>query len=155
MRFAVWLLVAVGCDGGARRKTEEIKPIPVGPYVVHYDCFHSDEPFGKGSQYRNTTYDLGAATLASQSYELSGEVGPTAPPPPPQPTITPLAPSRVVRIEAAVKAVLRGGPYKPELPGPEGTPCTLKIEADGREVFTLEKAATEQPDLTTDLVRAL
>jgi hypothetical protein len=153
MRIAccVVLVAAAACDQG-KKSDKPIRPIPVGPYVVHYDCFHSNEPFGKGSQYRNATYDLGAKTFSSQAWELKGEVG--EPNVPPAPTVTPLDPSRTAQILAAVQEVLRGGPYKPEYPVPEGTPCTLKIVADGREVFTLEKAATENKDAVSDLLHA-
>ena len=58
-------------------------------------------------------------------------------------------------INAAVEKVLRGGPYKPEYPVPEGTPCTLVIQANGKEVFKLEKAATDNPDDVSELVRTL
>ena len=147
------LLVLTACDRGEKPK----KPIAAGPYVVHYDCFHSDAPFGKGSQYRNQAFDLGARTYTSQFYERSGDVeAPDKPEPPiPPPVTKALADDHVVAINAAVEKVLRGGPYKPEYPVPEGTPCTLEITANDKQVFKIDKAAADEPDAVSELVRTL
>lgn len=154
MRTALVLVLALAaCDKGEKPK----KPIVAGPYVVHYDCFHSDAPFGKGSQYRNQAFDLGAKTYTRQFYERSGETEgsdqPEAPIPPPETKL--LAADRVTAINAAVEKVLRGGPYKPEYPVPEGTPCTLVISAGTKELFKIDKAAADEPDAVSELVRTL
>jgi len=156
MRTVALLLVLVAaCDRGEKPS----RPIPPGPYTVRYDCFHSDQPFGSGSQYRNQAFDLGARTYTRQFYELSGEEpAPNQPEPsqtPPPPETRPLAAERVLAINAAVEKVLRGGPYKQELPVPEGTPCTLVITAGPKEVFKIEKAAADEPDAVSELVRTL
>jgi hypothetical protein len=151
--LAILLLAAASCDG---KKATPSKPITPGPYTVRYDCFHSDQPFGKGSQYRNQSFDLGARTYTRQFYELSGEdPGPEPAPPPPPPETKPLAADRVTAINAAVEKTLRGGPYKPEYPVPEGTPCTLVILAGDKELYKIEKAAADEPDAVSELVRTL
>ena len=154
MRAVLWTVLALGCDAGAPApKKTTTKPIAPGPYVVHYDCFHSDEPFGHGTQSRNTTYDLGRKTVTLLAWETKGDE--LAAPPdqkpsePPKPVVSELGSAHLARLEAAVAKVLSGGPYKPEYPVPEGTPCTLLVEAAGAEVFKLEK------DAATDLVLAL
>ena len=150
MRLAFVLLVLVaGCDKGAKPG----KPITAGPYTVRYDCFHSNEPFGKGSQYRNQSFDLGARTYTRHYYELTGEESEKPQLPPPE--TRPLAGDRVTAINAAVEKVLRGGPYKPEYPVPEGTPCTLLISAGPQELFKIEKADADEPDAVSELVRTL
>lgn len=152
MRTALLLLIVIAaCDKGEKPK----KPIAHGPYVVHYDCFHSDAPFGKGSQYRNQAFDLGAKTYTRQFYEKTGETPEQPDQPPPPPETHPLANDHVVKINAAVEKVLRGGPYKPEYPVPEGTPCTLVINAGDKEVFKIDKAAADEPDAVSELVRTL
>jgi hypothetical protein len=159
MRSAAALLIvlaAAACDRG-KKATPPPKPIAPGPYTVRYDCFHSDQPFGNGSQYRNQSFDLGARTYTRQFYELTGdEPPPDKPePPPPPPETKPLAAERVAAINAAVEKVLRGGPYKPEYPVPEGTPCTLVILSGDRELYKIEKAAADEPDAVSELVRTL
>jgi hypothetical protein len=152
VRTALALLLALAaCDKGEKPK----KPIVAGPYVVHYDCFHSDAPFGKGSQYRNQAFDLGAKTYTRQFYERSGDTPEQPDQPPPPPETQPLADDHVTKIHAAVERVLRGGPYKPEYPVPEGTPCTLVIDAGTKEVFKIDKAAADEPDAVSELVRTL
>ena len=153
MRTALLLIVLAACDKGEKPKKAKVG----GPYVVHYDCFHSDAPFGKGSQYRNQAFDLGAKTYTHQFYERSGEVdAPDKPEPPiPPPETKPLADDHVAKINAAVEKVLSGGPYKPEYPVPEGTPCTLVINAGTKEVFKIDKAAADEPDAVSELVRTL
>jgi hypothetical protein len=156
MRYAC-LLVVAACT----KATPPPKPLPQGPYVVSYNCFHSDEPFGKGSQYRNLSIDLGALTVTTQNYEVTGTELDRPPQPgvdprkPPAPTVAKLEASAAGRLRPLVEAVLRGGPYKEELPVPEGAPCTLAITAGGRQVFTIEKAYTNEPDAVTALVKAL
>lgn len=162
MRIAVWLVIAIGCDAGAptpKKASDTPKtPVPAGPYVVHYDCFHSDLPFGPGSQHRNLTYDLGIKKVTLLEWQTKGEVEElrpdTKPPEPPKPVVTDLSPRHVAALETAVVNVLRGGPYNPEYPVPEGTPCTLRIEASGKEVFKLEKAYTKEKDAPTALITA-
>jgi hypothetical protein len=138
---------------------DAVKGEPIGPFVVHYDCFHSNAPFGPGEQYRNLTYDLGARTVATQAWETTDD--PTKPllddkpKPPPKPVVAKLSASHVEAIEAAVAAVLRAGKLEPEYPVPEGTPCTLKIERAGKEVFSLAKASANKKDAATDLLKAL
>jgi hypothetical protein len=150
LAFALVLVVVAACDKGSKPG----KPIPPGPYTVRYDCFHSDQPFGNGSQYRNQAFDLGARTYTRQFYELTGE--PTDESLPiPAPETRPLAADHATKINAAVEKVLRGGPYKPEYPVPEGTPCTLLIQAAGKELFKIEKAAADNPDEVSELVRTL
>lgn len=150
LAFALLLGLVASCDKGSKPG----KPIPPGPYTVRYDCFHSDQPFGKGSQYRNQAFDLGARTYTRQFYELSGEPEDESLPVP-SPETHALAADRVTAINAAVEKVLRGGPYKPEYPVPEGTPCTLTIQAAGKELIKIEKAAADEPDAVSDLVRTL
>ena len=150
MRIALALIVLLAaCDKGARPP----KAVPPGPYTVRYDCFHSNEPFAKGSQYRNQSFDLGARTYTRHYYELTGEE--EEPPKLPDPETRPLAGDRVTAINAAVEKVLRGGPYNPEYPVPEGTPCTLIISAGPKELFKIEKADAEEPDAVSELVRTL
>jgi hypothetical protein len=146
--LALIVLVAA-CDRGEK----PIKPVPPGPYTVRYDCFHSNQPFSKGSQYRNQSFDLGARTYTRQFYELTGEESTQPELPPPE--TRPLAGDRVTSINAAVEKVLRGGPYKPEYPVPEGTPCTLLISAGPKELFKIEKAEADEPDAVSELVRTL
>jgi hypothetical protein len=146
------LLLAVGCDKGERSKTQ-LKAIPPGPYTVRYDCFHSNEPFGKGSQTRNQAFDLGARTYTRHFYEqveVSNEVRPLPPP-----ETQPLSGDRVTAINAAVEKVLRGGPYKPEYPVPEGAPCHLVISSGPKELFKIDKAYTKEPDAVSELVGTL
>jgi hypothetical protein len=155
MRIAVWIVLVIGCDAGAPPPRTQ-KAVPAGPYVVHYDCFHSDQPFGTGSQYRNVAYDLGAKKVTLVAWETKGNdmaaPPPAEAPPPPTPVVSELGAAHVARMEEAVGKVLRGGPYKPEYPVPEGTPCTLRIEAAGTEVFKLEKADTTEKDAASELV---
>ena len=152
MRTALLLILLAACDKGEKPK----RSIASGPYVVHYDCFHSDAPFGTGEQFRNQSFDLGAKTYSRQFYEQSGgDVTHEAPPPPPPPETKPLADGHVAKINAAVEKVLRGGPYKPEYPVPEGTPCTLVITKGDQELFKIDKAAADEPDAVSELVRTL
>jgi hypothetical protein len=137
------------------------RAVPPGPYVVAYDCFHSDMPFGKGAQTNNRSYDLGARTLTSLSYALKGDEDEHPPRPgdvdprKTPPTITVITPEHAAQIDAAVVRVLAGGHFEPENPVPEGTPCTLTITANGKQLFTIEKAYTKQADAVTALVQAL
>jgi hypothetical protein len=145
--------------------------VPHGPYIVDYNCFHSDMPWGKGSQTYNLSFDLGRKQISSLSYNDPGhgetavpahvEPGQGEPPlgqaaPPPKPTIAALAPARVAEIGGAVDKLLHGGPYREEYPPSEGTACTLKVRVDGAEpFFTLEKASTSEHDAASALVQAL
>jgi hypothetical protein len=146
VRTLVALMITfAACDKGAKPR----QPFPAGPYTVRYACLHKDEPFGNDWQSRDQSFDLGARTFTQQSFERSDEV-------PPPPETRPLAADRVVAINAAVEKVLSGGPYKPEFPVPEGTPCTLTITGPGgKSLFKIEKAAAENPDAVSDLVSTL
>jgi hypothetical protein len=180
MRVVPALALVIACDAGEKRPTSStsgsqqagsqltaavVKPVPPGPYVVRYNCFHSDMPFGKGAQHRDLTVDLAAKTWTLDAWELTGEEGNGPPPPPGQqpapegpvhePEVAVINVDSVAKVEAAVVAVLRGGPFKPEHPVPEGTSCVLLIEANGARLFELEKAYTKENDAATDLVKAL
>jgi hypothetical protein len=177
MRAALVLVVAFACDAGEKsppkrtpvpdpvttQSKDAAQPVKAEPYVIHYDCFHSDMPFGDGSQYRNLTVDLGAKTRTLDAWELTGHENDKPPEPPDygppkvehHPEVSPLGPEWIARIETAVAAVLRGGPFKPEFPVPEGTPCDLVIELNGKKLFELEKAYTKENDAATRLVEAL
>ena len=147
------LVAALGCDAGDKRKPKKI--IPVGPYIVLYECSHSMEPWGRGGAVRNIKVDLAAKQQELLDYEYSGEPTPT-PEPEHKPVVTPLTDSRVAAIQSAVVAALSGGPYKQELPVPEGTPCTLTIrDTTARELLRLEKAYTKEPDAASELVKAV
>jgi hypothetical protein len=150
---------------------DDVRATPVGPYVVHYNCFHSNAPFGPGEQYRNTTWDLGAGTVSYQAWETNeGAAQPDVPEPPqparkkpapvapklpPKPTVSKMPADRVKAAEAAVIEVLRAGELKPEYAVPEGTPCTLQIDTGGKAIFTLEKAFQKEKDAATALLQAL
>lgn len=158
-RAIVIAFALVACDQGAKKSAgtgsaTAGKAVPAGPYVVHFDCFHSDQPFGPGNQVRNASWDLGAKTMSVVAYEYNSDAPPAADAVH-APVVTPLPPDKVTQIETAVVAVLKGGPYKPEYPVPEGTPCTLRITAGGTEVMKLEKADVQQDDAATDLVKSL
>lgn len=134
-----------------------VKFVPPGPYVVRYDCFHSDQPFGPGNQVRNQSFDLGTKLHTLVEYQYSGEPPANGPDDASvhAPVVSPLSDPRVAMLERAAIAVLRGGPFKPEYPVPEGTPCELAISAGGTEVFKLEKAGTQEKDAASDLVNAM
>ena len=130
-------------------------PVPPGPYVVEYNCFHSDMPWGKGSQFDNRSYDLAAKKATAVAGRDDGVPKPE-PAPAPKPVVTKLSDERVQKLAAAVAKVLAGGPYAPELPVPEGSPCRLTIYGDKHAVaFAIDKAYTRQADDVTALVKQL
>ena len=134
------VLLLIGCDQGVKKAPHDPdKRVPPGPYVIRYDCFHSDQPFGPGNQIRNQSFDLGRKVRTTLAYEYSSDPLPAGASAVPRvPVDAPIADDKVKRLEAAVVKVLSGGPYKPEYPVPEGTPCDLAISAAGTEVFKLE-----------------
>jgi hypothetical protein len=132
-----------------------LKPIAPGPYVVSYDCTHSNMPFGPGGWSRSQSIDLAAHTWTSLEVTTTGkedDVPPDRRPAPPQPTVSKASASVVMLISAAVDKVLRGGPYLGEYPVPEGVPCVLAIRAGPTIVFQIEKAATAERDAVSELV---
>lgn len=149
MRHALLLVITVAaCDQGAKKKI-----VPPGPYIVRYDCFHSDQPFGAASSVRNLSFDLGAKTVTTLTYAYQSPLGADAPSPY-GPTVSPLLDPTPAMLEAAVIKVLRGGPYRPEYSASKDRPCELAISAGGVEVFKLAKAALHEQDAATDLVKA-
>ena len=161
-RALLLVFVLVACDQGAKKSagtgstagSGSARTVPAGPYVVRFDCVHSNQPFGPGTQVRNAAWDLGAKQLSVLAYEESGEPA-EADATERTPVVTPLSSDKVAQIEAAVVAVLRGGPDKPAHPQPRGTPCPLGLRAAGPEVVKLEKAEAQIDDAATDLVKTL
>jgi len=123
-----------------------------GPYIVAYDCSHMNAPFGEGGAVFRISYDLGAKTASTLSYEY-GKEGPTAIKH--VPVVKVLAAEKKATLEAAIGKVLGGGPFKPEYPVPEGTSCFLRIAAAGAAVFEVEKSNPQLHDAATDLIHLL
>ena len=133
------------------------QPVAPGPYVIAYDCSHSNMPFGKGGWYRNQSIDLGTNKWTILEVTITGEDEdrPGGPPPPPPPTVTPVSGPVKVQIATTLDRVLGGGPYRPEYPVPEGVPCRLTVSAAGAVVFAIDKADTKEADLVSELVELL
>lgn len=156
------LAVLAACHGDRGSPAPRTAP-PAGPYHIRYSCFHSDQPFGPGEQQSELVIDLGAKTRSLLETSRTDAPGATPPPrvaPPPDaapvPTVTRLSDATAAAIASAAQRVLAGGPYKPELPVPEGTSCTLSItQADGAKLFEIDKSRTEQADAVSELVQAL
>src|SRR5262245_1842460 len=129
------------------------KPVPPGPYVVAYDCFHSNQPFGEGSWSKSSSADLGAMQWTWLEVTRTTDDPQPNEPPPPQPTTAPVSAASAATLNAAIAKIFAGGPYKNEYAVPEGTPCTLSITAGGKKVFQIDKAFTNEKDAVNDLVR--
>ena len=132
------------------------KTLPEGPYIIKYDCSHSNQPFGEGGSVSNRSFDLKAGTLTVLAYEYHdpSKLPPGTKEPEHTPQVVPLSTQVIAKLDHAAKRVLAGGPYKPEYPVSEGTPCHLSIDANGKQLFAIDKAYTNQADAVTDLVKA-
>jgi len=132
------------------------RPVPAGPYLVAYDCSHSNMPFGKGGWSRSTSLDLAKrawTTLEVTSTGDEDDLPVATPPPPPRPTVSAASPAVADKIAAAVDKMLAGGPYRSEWPVSEGTPCTLAITTPaGAEVYRIDKAYNVEKDAVNDLI---
>jgi len=160
MRAALVLVLLAACHDDAPAPPPQPPPpppkvVPAGPYKVSYECSHSNEPFGKGGQVSNQTLDLGAKTRTTLAYTYDGDPAGPTPFVPPPPAVSQLSDPLVAMMNDAVIKVLSGGPYTPELPPSEGTPCLLTItNASGAQLFRIEKADHAQKDAVSELVRA-
>jgi hypothetical protein len=155
----VVVTVFAGCSAkGSAKDTPDKRDTqqagPPGPFVVAYDCSHSNMPFGPGGWSRSQSANLATHEWTLLEITTTTNTPTPTPPPPPEPTVKPMSVDVVAKLQHAVDAVLAGGPYKPEYPVPEGTPCTLTIKnADtGATVFTLAKADTALHDAVSDLI---
>ncbi len=132
-------------------------------------------PWGNGSQYQTTVYDLDAATLTHDSTDTPNRKD-DAPSPPPrlpgagagsaagsaddgvkrQHSTTKLDPAKIATLRAAVSTVLAGGPYEPEYPPSEGVSCNLSLAAAaGEPFFVIDKAQRSRKDAVNALLNAL
>jgi len=125
-------------------------PLPPGPYVVRYHCFHSDAPAGTGSQTVERTVDLGAATLTAVDRFVGDD---TKPPPPTAPKVVQLDAAAATALRTAVDKVVHGGPYRAEPADPEGTACYLAIGTSATTAFfQIDKSLTNERDAVSELV---
>lgn len=148
-------------------------PPPVARVI--FTCSHSNMPWGDGSQYQSSVYDLDAATLTHDSTDTPNrkDGAPIAPPPLPgsgagssagsaddgvkhHHSITKLDPAKVATLRAAVSSVLAGGPYEPEYPPSEGVSCSLSLAAAAADpFFVIDKAQRDRKDAVNALLNAL
>jgi hypothetical protein len=145
-----------------------VPPNPPAVAMITFECSHSDMPFGNGSQYSSTVYNLETATWTSDRANTPSTKEPEPPPPPPGSKDAPkdrtkrehstgaIPPAKVALLRAAVAKVLSGGPYEPEYPVPEGISCHLALAAAAAAPFlVVDKANRENKDAVNDLLNAL
>jgi hypothetical protein len=116
-------------------------------------------PFGNGSQYWSTVYNLDTASWTSDRTDTPS----TKEEPPPgqentkrEHTTGAIPPAKVELLRAAVAKVLSSGPYEPEYPGPEGISCHMALAgATGARFLVVDKADRKQKDAVNDLLNAL
>ena len=152
--------------------------VPANPPPVAritFTCSHSNMPWGNGSQYQSTVYDLDAATVTHDSTDTPNRKDDAPRPPPQLPgsgagsgagsaddgvtqhhSTAKLDPEKVTKLRAAVAAVLAGGPYEPEYPPSEGISCDLALAATtGAPFFVIDKAQRDRKDAVNSLLNAL
>ena len=151
-----------------------VPPNPPAISVIGDACVHSNMPWGDGVQRQSRIVDLDAGTITFDSSDTpntpKGGPVPLPPPPPrghaglapdaapaPRARVVALPPARIATIRAAVATLLAGGPYEPELPPSEGTPCTLTLAAAGaaQPFFTIDKAFRANKDAVSALLDLL
>jgi hypothetical protein len=128
-------------------------PVPSGDIRITYACSHSAKPFGSTHWSQTTVFDLATGRATTDRSE-----GDDDDPDKTRSTHveTILPPERVATIRASLAKVLAGGPYRPDVPVPEGVSCTLSLWVPGEKAFfTIEKATTADPDAVSQLVRDL
>jgi hypothetical protein len=155
------IVVTVGCseqDEPSLRPSKRLRLVkpqhhpPPGPYVIGYDCSHSNVPFGEGGDVRNISLDLEAKRRVVLAYHYGAGSAQA----PAFPLATPLSEDEVRKFQTAIDQVLRGGPYRPENPLSEGTPCFLSFSVPGATpFFKIAKATIEQPDAVSALIRSM
>jgi len=124
-------------------------------------------PWCDGQQSWSVTYDLDAATLTRTTDETPNSPdGQHGPPPLPgsdapdpgkhEKIMKPLGADVVATMRTGAAKVLAGGPYEPEYPVPEGTPCTLEIiGADATILLRVDKASQQKKDAANAFIQTL
>lgn len=119
--------------------------------LLTHQCFHSDQPFGQGSQRWSTVIDLAAGTATYDSEMTKDDQARDG-----RDRSHSTATVDVARLKPFVDALDRGG-FIDEYPVPEGISCTLIVtDASNATVLRVEKQPdAKSNDAVVQLIHAL